>query len=107
MGHIKDARRIINEINDGLTSSESTLDDIREILTHANARVTKGQEKVKGMVETRIKVEENIVKKLHVNRDLWDGTGLMPARHRVRWKEHVKQCERKIAAEKERTEKPK
>jgi len=89
LGHIRDTRRLITQINNDLTSSQSDLNDIREILTHANAEVTKAQGMVKDMIEVRIEFEETIVKRLHIDRHLWDGTGLMPARHRVRWRAYV------------------
>jgi hypothetical protein len=95
LGHIRDARRLVTQINDDLTSSKSDLNDIREILTHANGEITKVQGMVKDMIEVRIEFEESIVKRLHIDRHLWDGTGLMPARHRVKWKEFVSQSERK------------
>ena len=89
LGHIRDARRGLTQINNDLSSSESDLNDIRETLTHANSEIAKAQGVVKEMVEIRIEFEESIVKRLHLDRHLWDGTGLMPARHRVRWRAFV------------------
>jgi hypothetical protein len=74
---------------DDLTTSESSLNDLRETLTHANNEIAKAQGSVRDMVEVRIEFEESIVKRLHLDRHLWDGTGLMPARHRVRWRAFV------------------
>jgi len=96
LGHIRDARRLLTQINNDLTISECDFNDIREILTHAKAEVTKAQGMVKDMIEVRIEFEESIVKRLHVDRHLWDGTGLMPTRHRVRWRAFV-ESERKTA----------
>jgi hypothetical protein len=95
LGHIRDARRLITQINNDLSSTQSDLNDICEILAHANAEITKAQGIVKDMIEGRIEFEESIVKRLHLDRHLWDGTGLMPARHRVKWRAFVSEIEKK------------
>jgi hypothetical protein len=99
LSHIRDARRLLTQVNNDLTSTESDLNNIRDTLTHANAEITKAQQMVKGMIEVRIELEENIVKRLQVDRHLWDGTGLMPARHRVRWRAFVSESERTVVDE--------
>ena len=103
LGIIRDARRLLTQINNDLTTSEAVLKDIRETLTHANTEIFKAQGTVKDMIEVRIEFEESIVKRLHLDRHLWDGTGLMPARHRAKWRAFVEN-EKKIAEKRARTQ---
>lgn len=99
---VRDIRRRLKQWNDEIVSSQKHVKDVGEVLSFAERIVSDVGREVEGMIKYRIACEERVVRRLHVDRHIWDGTRRLPALKRAKWQAFVKEDERKKELERAR-----